>query len=131
MLRIYRRHESWCEKASKADSTCKPKDKSNSRGQCPVWVTGTLQDGTEVKPKTLNTRNWQLASQTVLEMEAGIEPANPATTLKEAADSFVMSKGKKSPDRQRKLRGITNQLIAFATTERKTTVTAANDLPFL
>ena len=67
MLRIYRRHEKRCSLTSKADPNCPAKLK------CPVWITGTLQDGTVVKPKTLNTRNWTVAAQRAIEMEAGRE----------------------------------------------------------
>jgi hypothetical protein len=140
MLRIYRRHErSWCSKTSKADPHCAPKVtvvdgkkvKVPSRGTCPVYLTGTLQDGTFVKPESLNTRNWQLASQKAMEMEAGVVKTKALSTpLKEAADLFVLSKGKKSADRQRKLRRITDQLITFADREGKTTVQGI-DLPLL
>src|ERR1700683_760157 len=118
MLRIYRRHErSWCSKTSKAELSCAPKGtvvdgkkvKVPSRGTCPVYLTGTLQDGTFVKPESLNTRNWQLASQKAMEMAAGVVKTKALSTpLKEAADLFVLSKGKKSADRQRKLRRITD-----------------------
>ena len=130
VLRIYRRHEAWCAKTSKADPTCKPKAKTQSRGHCPVWITGTLQDGTDVKPRSLNTRNWQLAAQKLLEMEAGMKPTPAATTLKDAAALFLLSKGKRSASHQRKLKRLTEQLIALADREGKRCV-AEVDLALL
>ena len=47
-------HQKQCPVTSKADPNCPRKVK------CPVWITGTLQDGTTLKPKSLNTRNWDL-----------------------------------------------------------------------
>jgi integrase len=107
MLRIYRRHEKRCSVKSKANPNCPGKLK------CPVWVTGTLQDGTLLKPKTLNTRNWAVAAQRALEMEAGVKEAAPETTVAEAIRSYLEFKDKRSPDTKRKIKLLTERLQAF------------------
>src|SRR5215203_3654879 len=108
MLRIYRRHEKRCTLTSKAEANCPGKVK------CPVWITGTLQDGTTVKPRSLNTRNWQLASQKLLEEEAGVKAEAPKTTVQEAAELFMVSKKQNTVDTQRKAKLVLKRLRAFA-----------------
>jgi integrase len=107
MLRIYRRHEKRCSLTSKGDPNCPGKVK------CPVWITGTLLDGTEIKPKSLKTRNWTLAAQRALEMEAGTEVEEPKVTVSQAIASFREFKEKRSPDTKRKIKLLTDRLQAF------------------
>src|SRR5579872_2362304 len=123
MLHIWRRHEkSWCSKTSKKDNQCvrkSDKDKlgklKKGRGGCPIYSEGTLQDGTVIKPRPLNTRNWGLATQRQLEMEAGVPEREPkkTTLLTEAANVYCVSKNKKSADRQRKIKQECERVIAF------------------
>ncbi|HTD43633.1 MAG TPA: hypothetical protein VK687_05610, partial [Bryobacteraceae bacterium] len=89
MLRIYRRHEKRCSLTSKADPSCPGKLK------CPIWITGTLPDGTDLKPKTLNTRNWTVAAQRALEMEAGVKPLVAKITVADAIKSYRAFKEKR------------------------------------
>ena len=107
MLRIYRRHEKRCALTSKADPNCPGKLK------CPVWITGTLQDGSVVKPKSLNTRNWSVAAQRALEMEAGFKPPEPKITVAQAVASYREFKDKRSPDTKRKIKLLTDRLQTF------------------
>jgi site-specific recombinase XerD len=81
--------------------------------KCPVWVTGTLQDGTTVKPKSLNTRNWAVAAQQALEMEAGVKHEAPKVTIGEAIASYQQFKEKRSEDTKRKIKLLTGRLAAF------------------
>jgi site-specific recombinase XerD len=116
MLRLYRRHETWCKLTSKAKTNCSPKVKGQGRGFCPVWITGTLPDGTVIKPRTLDTRNWQVAAEQALRMEAGEKPKEKpiVTSLREAAELMLLSKSKLSPDRQRKVKLHNNRLIEYS-----------------
>jgi len=110
MLRIYRRHEKRCKLTSKADANCPGKVK------CPVWIVGTLQDGTVVKPKSLNTRNWSTAAQLALEMEAGERSDKkeaPKVSVAHAIASFRQFKDKRSPDTKRKIKLLTDRLQSF------------------
>jgi hypothetical protein len=50
MLRIYRRHEKRCPLTSNGEPNCPGKVK------CPVWITGTLLDGTVIRPKPLQAK---------------------------------------------------------------------------
>lgn len=117
MLRIYRRHEKRCQLKSKANPNCPGKVK------CPVWITGTLQDGTPIKPKSLNTRNWSEAARLALEMEAGDrgeknkEP-EAKVTVAAAIESFREFKSKRSADTRRKIKLLTDRLRTFL--EKKT-----------
>lgn len=107
MLRIYRRHGARCSLTSKANPNCPAKLK------CPVWITGTLQDGTIVKPKTLNTRNWSVAAQLALEMEAGVKQETLRVTVVDAIKSYREFKEKRSADTKRKIKLLTDRLQAF------------------
>src|ERR1700723_623280 len=107
MLRIYRRHEKRCSLTSKADPNCPGKLK------CPIWITGTLPDGTAVKPKTLNTRNWTVAAQRALEMEAGLKAAAPKISVVDAITSYREFKEKRSVDTKRKIKLLTDRLQKF------------------
>jgi integrase len=107
MLRIYRRHEKRCSLTSKADPNCPGKLK------CPIWITGTLPDGTDLKPKTLNTRNWTVAAQRALEMEAGVKPVVAKITVAEAIKSYRAFKEKRSADTKRKNKLLTDRLQTF------------------
>lgn len=107
MLRIYRRHEKRCSLTSKGDPSCPGKVK------CPVWIVGTLQDGTVINPKSLNTRNWTLAAHRALELEAGTKVEAPRVTVAEAIASFREFKDKRSPDTKRKIKLLTDRLQAF------------------
>ena len=107
MLRIYRRHEKRCSLRSKANPNCPGKLK------CPVWITGTLQDGTVIKPKSLNTRNWSVAAQRSIEMEAGVKPVAPKVTLADAIASYRAFKQKRSDDTKRKIKLLTERLQKF------------------
>src|SRR5947207_1779213 len=106
MLRIYRRHEKRCSLTSKGDPNCPGKLK------CPVWITGTLHDGTPIKPKSLNTRNWTLAAQRALEMEAGAQAPAPRMTITDAIKSYREFKEKRSADTKRKIKLLTDRLQA-------------------
>lgn len=107
MLRIYRRHEKRCALTSKADPNCPGKLK------CPVWITGTLADGTSVKPKSLNTRNWTVAAQRALEMEAGTKPEVVRVTVVDAITSYRAFKEKRALDTKRKITLLTDRLREF------------------
>jgi integrase len=107
MLRIYRRHEKRCSLTSKANPNCPGKLK------CPVWITGTLQDGTAIKPKSLNTRNWAVAAQRALEMEAGERQPPPKTSVVDAIKSYREFKEKRSADTKRKIKLLTDRLQTF------------------
>jgi integrase len=107
MLRIYRRHEKRCSLRSKANPNCPGKLK------CPVWITGTLQDGTVIKPKSLNTRNWSVAAQRSMEMEAGAKTVAPKVTVVDAIKSYREFKEKRSADTKRKIKLLTDRLQAF------------------
>ena len=107
MLRIYRRHEKRCSVNSKGNPNCPGKVK------CPIWITGTRQDGTLVKPKSLNTRNWGLAAQQALTMEAGDRIEVPKVTVEAAISSFREFKEKRSVDTKRKIKHVTDRLRAF------------------
>jgi integrase len=79
-----------------------------------VWIVGTLQDGTVIKPKSLNTRNWSVAAQLALEMEAGEKKAaTPKISVADAIASFRQFKDKRSPDTKRKIKLLTDRLQAF------------------
>ena len=78
-----------------------------------MWITGTLQDGTTLKPKSLNTRNWGLAAQRALEMEAGTKAEEPKVTVADAIKSFQTFKEKKSIDTKRKNKLATDRLQKF------------------
>jgi len=107
MLRIYRRHEKRCSLSSKANPNCPGKLK------CPVWITGTLQDGTTIKPRSLNTRNWTVAAQRALEMEAGEKQPAPKTSVVDAIRSYREFKEKRSADTKRKIKLLTDRLQTF------------------
>jgi len=107
MLRIYRRHEKRCSIKSKANANCPGKLK------CPVWITGKLSDGTFIKPKSLDTRNWSVAAQRALEMEAGVKQPPPKTTVVDAIKSYREFKQKRSLDTQRKIKLLTDRLQRF------------------
>ena len=107
MLRIYRRHEKRCSLTSKSNSNCPGKVK------CPVWVAGTLQDGTVIKPRSLNTRTWSLAAQKMIEMEAGVKPAEAKISVADAIASYRAFKEKRSLDTRRKIKLLTDRLKTF------------------
>jgi integrase len=107
MLTIYRRHEKRCSLTSKADPNCPGKVK------CPVWVRGTLPDGTPQKEKSLKTRNWNIAAQMLLEMEAGVIQEAQKVTVEAAIESFRQFKNKTGADNKRKVKLLTDRLKAF------------------
>jgi integrase len=107
MLRIYRRHEKRCKLTSKADPNCPGKLK------CPIWIAGTLTDGTRVKPYSLNTRNWSVAAQLALEKEAGIKPEAVRVSVADAIASYRTFKDKRSLDTKRKIQLLTDRLQRF------------------
>ena len=146
MLHVYRRHENGCNLFPQTTShkSC-PKRPDGKKLNCPVWIRGSLRDGTPVKRQSLNSRAWPLPEEIAaweLEHQIGrpVDPnvtpgaAQPRPALKtpitEAARLYLLSKGKKSPDRQRKLKLMTTRLAAFG--ERKGVMAIQEiDLPFL
>jgi integrase len=125
LLRLFKRHEAWCAKTSKKDLECKPKVKGRGHGSCLFQVSGRKQDGTYIQAKSLGTRNKQEASLEILKMDGGVQfvagvPApvqKPKPLLTDAAESFKISKSKKSEDRQRKLALEASRAIAFLAKE--------------
>ena len=107
MLRIYRRHEKRCKLKSKADPNCPGKVK------CPIWITGTLTDGTPVKPYSLNTRNWSVAAQIALEKEAGVKPEPIRVTVADAITSYRAMKEHRAPTTRAKIKLLTDRLQTF------------------
>ncbi len=79
MLSIYRRHRTTCKFAD---------DRISKRCHCPLWATGSV-DGKPYR-KTLKTRSFERAQQTVNKLEEGKQPERPkAVTVAEALDAFV------------------------------------------
>jgi integrase len=78
-----------------------------------VWVAGSLQDGTVIKPKSLNTRNWAVAAQRMIEMEAGVKDEPPKIAVADAIASYRAFKEKRSVDTKRKIKLLTDRLKTF------------------
>ena len=133
MLRVYRRHESGCKLKDRVteDKSC-PKRKDGPSLNCPVWIRGSLRDGTPVTRQSLNSRTWPLPEE-IAAWELGHpigQPVNPMavpggapqpnalikTPIAEAARLYVLSKAKKSPDRaaQTKINGRAAQRLCGA-----------------
>jgi integrase len=74
---------------------------------------GCLQDGTVIKPKSLNTRNWAVAAQRMIEMEAGVKDEAPKITVADAVASYRAFKEKRSVDTKRKIKLLTDRLKTF------------------
>jgi integrase/recombinase XerD len=146
MLGVYRRHESGCKlKDRVTDGKSCPKRKDSSSLNCPVWIRGTLRDGTPVARQSLNIRTWPLPEE-IAAWELGHpigQPVNPLgvpgspqpkaslkTPITEAARLYILSKGRKSPDRQRKLKLMAGRLIEFASRKGKASIQDL-DLPLL
>ena len=141
MLHVYRRHESGCKLAGQTTphKTC-PKRPGGKQLNCPVWVRGSLRDGTPATRQSLNTRSWPLPEE-IAAWELGLpitqsvsSHAVPQTTvrtpIREAARLYLLSKNKKSEDRQRKLKLMIERLAQFADRKGKAAVEEI-DLPFL
>jgi integrase/recombinase XerD len=144
MLRIFRRHETGCKLSGEAGIKCPKRDDGTSR-QCPIWITGTLRDGTRIKKRSLNSRSlplpeeiaaWELGHPIGQPVDPNAVPGAPQpkpslrTPIDEAARLYLLSKNKKSPDRQRKLKLMAARLARFA--ERKGRASLQElDLPFL
>lgn len=107
MLRIYRRHEKRCSLTSKADPNCPGKVK------CPIWLTGTLPDGTAVRPYSLNTRNWTVAAQIALEKEAGVKPEPVRVSVADAIASYRTMKERRAATTQAKIKLVLDRLKIF------------------
>jgi len=156
MLLVYRRHEKGCFYASKATSDsklkCKVRDENGKLilkvPGCPVWIRGTLRDGRPVKRQSLNARTWPL-SEDVGAWESGAlaignatakqgapghdEDKGPSTPLEDAMKLYLLSKGKRATDTQRKSRNLTDRLLKYCSTHEPkiTTVQAANNFALL
>src|SRR4051812_46324106 len=111
MLRIVRRHQDGCPLTSETDHNCPSKVK------CPVHLKGVGPDGRKVR-KSLNTRNWAVASQMLLEAEIGVKQEAPLVTVQEAIRSYVEFKAKRSDDTRRKIKLVTGRLKAFLDTRQ-------------
>jgi site-specific recombinase XerD len=110
-----------------------------------VWITGRLRDGTPVGKRSLNTRSlplpeeiaaWELGHPIGQFPNAAGMPGAPQrkatleTPIEDAGRLYILSKAKKSPDRQRKLKLMTTRLAEFARRKGKSSVQHL-DLPFL
>jgi integrase/recombinase XerD len=108
MLSIYRRHQKRCEHRGEG--------RSYRRCRCMIWVDGTL-GGVEIR-KSMRTRDWQKAQDTVREWEAEgqrVEEAQPIT-VKEGCDKFMAdakARGLREPTLY-KYRLLFSRLQAFA-----------------
>jgi integrase/recombinase XerD len=79
VLTIYRRHQKGCSYTSRDDRRC----------QCPVWVQGSLPDEPRIR-ESLDTRNWQKASEQVHEWEAaGTRHKAELVTVSEAIEKYT------------------------------------------
>src|SRR5438105_3072943 len=103
MLRIVRRHLRTCPLTSEADQNCPAKVK------CPIQLKGVAPDGRKVR-KALNTRNWTVAAQMLLEEEAAVKKEAPPVTVAAAVAEFRELKKERSVDTQRKTKLLTERL---------------------
>ena len=102
MLRLVRRHQSGCKYTSETDRRC----------QCPIHIKGIDRNGQRVR-ESLGIRNWTLASEMLLEREAGKTEEAPPVTVAKAVESFRQFKSGMSIDTQRKAKLLTGRLLAF------------------
>jgi integrase/recombinase XerD len=114
MLTIYRRHLKSCKHGSEG--------RSYRRCKCPIWVDGSL-DGHEMR-KSLETRDWQKASDRVREWEANGTIAPEAKkdepiTITAAWEAFVRDAESRGlqPDSVRKYRHLKRVTLEFAVRE--------------
>jgi len=148
MLRVFRRHESDCSLSGEKGLKCPKRGGGSAKGlslQCPVWIVGTLRNGTPIKKQSLQTRSlplpeeiaaWELGHPFGHPVDPNAVPGAPQhrqtikTPILEAARLYVLSKGRNSPDRQRKLKLMTTRLAHFAERKGKSNIQEL-DLPFL
>ncbi len=127
MIRWFRRHEEGCSLKGEAGRKC-PKRKNGSFLQCPVYVAGSLRNGTPIKKQSLNTRSiplpeeiaaWELGHPIGQPVDPNVAPGAPQphaiakTLLTEASEIYLLKKNKRSLDRQRKLRLMLKRLIDY------------------
>lgn len=79
MLSIYQRHRKNCPHRSSG--------RKYRRCLCPIWVDGTL--GLREIRKSLKTRDWQKAQDTVRRWESEIETFSKRMTITEAGQEFI------------------------------------------
>ena len=117
MFRLVRRHQKpkydeagklirGCPLTSETDRNCPGKVK------CPVHLKGVGPDGVPVR-ETLNTRNWTVASEMLLEREAGVKKEAPPVSVAEAIRSYRQLKEKRADDTKRKIGLLTDRLKVF------------------
>jgi site-specific recombinase XerD len=134
MLNVFRRHISKCSKFGSRSQDC------SSRPKCPIHYEGLDGEGRKIKPRGLidpisgrGIRDWNRAVEVIRELELPrpIEkPTRVSVSLEKAAEAFLASKLKRSPDTQRKIRLLTGRLISFAETKKKYAIDEI-DLPTL
>lgn len=112
MLTLFRRHESTCvDKRPQYDRTWK-------KCKCPIHTEGML--GERYLRRSLKTRNWNLASRMIIDMEAGNEEARVFVAVGRAIDSFkkeLQSRGL-APRTLRNHNVVLRQLAEFAEGEK-------------
>ena len=117
MLRLVRRHQKpiydqagklirGCPLKSEADRNCPGKVK------CPIHLKGVGPDGVPLR-ETLRTRNWSVASEMLLEREAGVKKEAPPVSVAEAIRSYRQLKEKRADDTKRKIGLLTDRLKVF------------------
>ncbi len=78
VLKLFRRHTTNCPHREKG--------RGYRKCGCPLWAEGTL-DGSRIR-KSLDTANWELASEKLLKMEVGEDQSRDASVA-EALNSFL------------------------------------------
>jgi integrase/recombinase XerD len=78
VLKVYRRHN---------PAKCSHTDRNWRRCSCPLWADGRLAG--KRFHRTLKTRNWEKAVQTIQEIEAAGENQPKRTTIETATDAFI------------------------------------------
>jgi site-specific recombinase XerD len=81
-------------------------------------MAGTRPDGSKMKPRTLDTRNWSTAAQLLLQEEAGVKKAAAKASIENAIVSFQQSKSKISKDRQKRIARLLNRLREFLSAQK-------------
>jgi len=107
VLSLYRRHSSKCPHRAKG--------RAWTKCDCPVWCEGTL-DGKRV-PKSLRTRNWNIAVRKAAEWEligSAVDPAaRPSIAQACAAYLKEIEAQNLAHETQRKIRLLIRQFLAF------------------
>ena len=120
VLTLYRRHSARCPHAGQG--------RAWTRCSCPVWCDGTL-DGKRI-PRSLRTRNWNVAVRKAAEWELIGEPIDPQVrpSIAQACAAFLqdMAAQNLARETQRKMKLLIRQLLDFCAAHELTSMSDLN-----